>query len=180
MTDKTGTKVGGLTLRMRNIKDSSAVYMTGELSQPCSNSGLIHHECGGWFLASVLSPCTYSWHSTCQVDAMHAQNSKATVFAVDVEMAVVDKAVCGASSTGACKKMDVNPTSGVKTKCDPGQVFFSCGIVCLFVCLFVVFGVANVLRVGWAITNLRGLVWGKQGVCWSRFACVRIGQLHAD
>merc|ERR1711934_1172791 len=97
----------------------SAVYMTGELSQPCSNSGMIHHECGGWFLASVLSPCTYSWKSTCQVDAMHEQNSKATVFAVDVEMAVVDKAVCGASSTGACKKMDVNPTSGVKTKCDP-------------------------------------------------------------
>ena len=129
MADKTGTKVGGLTLRMRNIKDSSAVYMTGELSQPCSNSGLIHHECGGWFLASVLSPCTYSWQSTCQVDAMHAQNSKATVFAVDVEMAVVDKAVCGASSIGACKKMDVNPTSGVKTKCDPGQFFFCGGVV---------------------------------------------------
>ena len=133
MADKTGTKVGGLTLRMRNIKDSSAVYMTGELSQPCSNSGLIHHECGGWFLASVLSPCTYSWKSTCQVDAMHEQNSKATVFAVDVEMAVVDKAVCGASSIGACKKMDVNPTSGVKTKCDPGQFFF---VVALFVCCF--------------------------------------------
>lgn len=133
MADKTGTKVGGLTLRMRNVKDSSAVYMTGELSQPCSNSGMIHHECGGWFLASVLSPCTYSWKSTCQVDAMHEQNSKATVFAVDVEMAVVDKAVCGASSIGACKKMDVNPTSGVKTKCDPGQFFFF--VVALFVCL---------------------------------------------
>ena len=74
---------------MRNIKDSSAVYMTGELSQPCSNSGLIHHECGGWFLASVLTPCTYSWKSTCQVDAMHEQNSKATVFAVDVESELV-------------------------------------------------------------------------------------------
>ena len=52
---------------MRNAKDASAVYLTGELSQPCSTAGSIHHECGGWFLASVLQPCTYSYAKTCKV-----------------------------------------------------------------------------------------------------------------
>ena len=66
--DQTGVAATGLTLRMRNTKDASAVYLTGALSQPCSHSGSIHHECGEWFLASVLDPCTYSWKSMCQVD----------------------------------------------------------------------------------------------------------------
>ena len=43
--DSTGNEAAGLKLRMRNMKDASDVYMIGDLSQPCSDTGLVHHEC---------------------------------------------------------------------------------------------------------------------------------------
>ena len=75
---------------------------------------------GGWYLASVLDPCTYSWTSTCAVDAKHVQGSQATIYAIDLEMAVIETKSCGSRSDGSCHKLDTDPKSGAVTKCNGG------------------------------------------------------------
>ena len=75
------------------------------------------HVCA--FLCLVVCICVFV-----QVEAQHAQNSKVSVFAIDVEMAVVTKAMCGVTSAdGACTAMDVTPTDTAKSSCPVGEAF---------------------------------------------------------
>merc|ERR1712084_50618 len=68
--------------------DPNVVYLSDNLGNTYSGSGLIHHECGNWHDVKKVK-CGYSWSNDCQIDVKHSQGVSLTIYDVDVEFTKV-------------------------------------------------------------------------------------------